>query len=116
MIESFGRMVAGIEKGDAREGTAKYLGRVKRNEFPGVEVEAVHQVLPPNGDPLLPKGGQRYWFFDVTTGLPALYITLDANSRVNPEGEVEYYVYDRVQWPMPMDDNDFNPDRVWAKR
>jgi hypothetical protein len=108
LIDSFGRMVAGIEKIDARAGTAKYLGRVKREEFEA-PVEAVHQVVPAGNDPLLPKGGQRWWFFDATSGLPALYITHDAS------GEVEYYCHDRVQWPAPMDDNDFNPDRVWRK-
>jgi hypothetical protein len=107
VIDSFGRMAA-IEKGDGREGTAKYLGRVKREEFEA-PVEAVYQLVPAGSDPLLPRGGQRWWFFDATTGLPALYITHDSS------GEVEYYCHDRVQWPAPMDDNDFNPDRVWRK-
>ena len=108
LIERYGRMVAALEKGDPRDGTAKYLGRVQRPEFEA-KVEAVHQVLPAGSDPLLAKGGQRWWFFDATTGLPALVITHD------PAGEVEYYCYDYVQWPAPMDDNDFNPDRVWRK-
>ena len=108
LIERFGRMVAAVEKGDTRDGTAKYLGRVKRPEFEA-KVEAVHQVLPALSDPLLPKGGQRWWFFDATSGLPALVITHD------PAGEVEYYCYDYVQSSAPMDDNDFNPDRVWRK-
>jgi hypothetical protein len=108
LIERYGRMVAALEKGDPRDGTAKYLGRVQRPEFEA-KVEAVHQVLPALSDPLLTKGGQRWWFFDATTGLPALVITHD------PAGEVEYYCYDYVQWPAPMDDNDFNPERVWRK-
>lgn len=108
-IESFGRVVAAIEKNDPREGTMKYLGRVKRDEFEA-KVEAVMQVLPANNsDPLLPKGGRRFWFFDATTGLPVLYITHD------PDGEVEYYCLDGIIWPAPMDDNDFNPERVWKK-
>jgi hypothetical protein len=108
LIERYGRMVAAIEKGDPRDGTAKYLGRVQRPEFEA-KVEAAHQVLPAESDPLLPKGGQRWWFFDATSGLPALVITHD------PAGEVEYYCYDYLQWPAPMDDNDFNPDHVWRK-
>ena len=87
----------------------KYLGRVKRDEFEA-KVDAVMQVLPVNcSDPLLPKGGRRFWFFDTTTGLPMLYITHD------PDGEVEYYCLDGIIWPAPMDDNDFDPERVWKK-
>ena len=102
-------MVAGWEKGDAREGTLKYLGRLERPEFTG-QVDAVHQVLPAGGsDPLLPKGGQRWWFFDVASGLPVLRITHE------PAGEVEYYCHDHIQWPVRLDDDDFNPDRLWRK-
>jgi Protein of unknown function (DUF1571) len=108
LIESFGRLVVGIEKGDAKVGTAKYLGRVKREEFPA-PVESVLQTVPAGSDPLLPKGGRRFWYFDVNSGLPVLYITHDT------DGEVEYYCHDHVIWPAPMDDNDFDPDRVWRK-
>ena len=101
-------MVAGVEKGDARQGKANYLGRVNGPEF-DQSVEAVHQVLPAGSDPLLPKGGERWWYFDPTSGLPLLYITHD------PSGEVEYYCHDHVIWPSPMDDNDFDPNRVWRK-
>ncbi len=108
MIDAFGRLVACLEKGDPREGTAKLLGRVKRDEF-AEEVIGVEQLLPPGSDPLLPRGGRRLWFFDTKSGLPTLYITYDA------DGEVEYYCHDCIIWPAPMDDNDFNPDRVWRK-
>jgi hypothetical protein len=108
LIERFGRIVAAAEKGDPREGTVKYLGRVQRPEF-DAKVEAVHQLLAARSDPLLPRGGQRWWFFDATTGLPALVVTHD------PDGEVEYYCHDYIQWPALMDDDDFNPDRVWQK-
>jgi hypothetical protein len=29
--------------------------------------------------------------------------------------EVEYYHYDRLQFPVRLDDADFNPDRLWKK-
>lgn len=108
LVERYGRMVAGIEKGDEREGTAKYLGRLKRPEF-AQPVETVHQILPAGADPLLPKGGQRWWHFDPATGLPVLLVTHD------PDGEVEYYCHDNIIWPVALDDDDFNPDKVWRK-
>src|SRR5439155_5341219 len=108
LIENFGRLAAGIDKGDAKVGTAKYLGRVQREEFQA-PVEAVLQTVPAGSDPLLPKGGRRFWYFDVNSGLPVLYITHD------PGGEVEYYCHDGIIWPAPMDDRDFDPERVWRK-
>jgi hypothetical protein len=108
LIESYGRIVTTMEKGETREGTAKYLGRLKRPEFEA-PVETVHQMLPPGSDPQLPKGGERWWYFDAATGLPTLVIAHD------PSGEVEYYCYDHVQWPVRLDDDDFNPERLWRK-
>lgn len=108
LIEQYGKVVAGVERGDPQFGTAKYLGRVKRPEFPQ-EVEAVHQVLPAGADPGLPKGGQRWWYFDASNGLPVLVIAHDL------EGEVEYYCHDYIQAPVRLDDDDFDPDRVWRK-
>jgi hypothetical protein len=109
MIDHFGRVIAGFEKGDPREGTVKYLGPLDRPEFTD-KVVCVLQNLPPGGsDPLLPKGGRRWWFFDVASGLPVLRITHD------PAGEVEYYCHDHIQWPVRLDEDDFNPDRLWRK-
>src|SRR5207249_4194561 len=105
LIDGFGRLVAAVEKGETRDGTAKYLGLAKRDEFEA-KVEAVHQILPANSEPGLPKGGQRWWFFDTTNGLPVLIITYD------PTGEVEYYCHDHIQSPARLDDSDFNPQRL----
>ncbi len=109
LIDNFGRLVAGIEAGDARVGTAKYLGMIERKEFPR-PVEAVHHNLPPGADPDLPKGGQRWWYFDANHGLPVLVITHDET------GEVEYYRHDLIQWPARLDDLDFDPDRMGKKQ
>jgi hypothetical protein len=108
LIERFGKMVAAAEKGDSREGTMKYAPRTKRPEF-AVELEGVYQVLPAMSDPQLPKGGERWLFFDPANGLPALVIAHDST------GEVEYYCFDHVQYPVRLDDDDFNPDRLWRK-
>jgi hypothetical protein len=107
MIEHYGRQVAGVERGDPLAGTVKYLGPLDRPEFTG-KVEAVYQAVPAGNDPTLPKGGQRWWFFDSTSGLPVLRITHDAT------GEVEYYCHDHIQ-AVRLDDVDFNPDRLWRK-
>ncbi len=107
LIARFGKLAA-AEKGDTRGGTARYLGRVARPEF-AAPVEAVHQVLPEGADPLMPKGGQRWWFFDAESGLPVLVIGHDAS------GEVEYYCHDHIIGPAHLDDDDFNPDRMGKK-
>ena len=107
LIERYGVIAANVEKGDLRDGTMKYLGLVKRPEF-DAKVDAVHQIVPPNSDRLLPKGGERRWFFDASHGLPVLVVTHD------PEGEVEYYCHDHIQ-RVRLDDDDFNPDHLWRK-
>ena len=108
LIARFGQLAAAAEKGDAPSGTVKYQGRVSRPEF-AAPVEAVRQDLPAGSDPLMPKGGQRQWFFDVESGLPVLIIAND------PSGEVEYYCHDHIIGPAHLDDDDFNPDR-WGKK
>ena len=109
-IHRFGLLVATLEKGDKRQGTAKYLGLVKRTEFE-TPVEGVEQTVPPESDPLLPGGGRRWWFFDPTSAMPVLVITHDETGR-----EVEYYCYDRILAPARLDDDDFNPDKLWKKK
>ncbi len=107
IIARFGRLVAALEKGDSSEGTAKILGNVKRPEF-DEPVEGIVQNLPAKYDPLFPNGGQRVWYFDVKNGLPVLIITFDHQGK-----EVEYYCHDRVIAPANLDDDDFNPYRMW---
>ena len=103
----FGRLVAALDKGDSREGTARYLGKVKRPEFEEL-VEGVAQTLPPKYDGMFPAGGQRFWYFDATSGLPVLITTFDEKGR-----ELEYYCHDRFQVPANLDDDDFNPNKMW---
>ncbi len=109
-IRKFGVLVDAIEKGDKRQGTVKYMGSVKRPEFEE-PVNGVEQIVPTQSDPLLPGGGRRWWYFDATLGLPVLIITHDETGR-----EVEYYCHDRIQAPVHLDEDDFNPDKLWKKK
>jgi hypothetical protein len=33
----------------------------------------------------------------------------------DPTGEVEYYCHDNILGPAHLEDDDFNPDRLWKK-
>lgn len=108
LIQRFGALAAAVEKNDTRGGTAKYVGRIERPEF-ATPLDAVCQTLPEGSDPLLPKGGERWWFFDPHHGLPVLLVGKDSS------GEVEYYCHDHIIAPACLDDDDFNPDKLWRK-
>ena len=93
LIERYGQIVTNIEKGDPRDGTMKYLGRVKRPEF-DAEVEAVHQQsIPPNERSRVAQGRPALVVLRRGHGLPVLVVTHD------PDGEVEYYCHDHIQGP-----------------
>lgn len=109
LVERFTLLVAAQEKGDATRGTLRYHGPLQRPEFPQ-PCEAVEQIVPPGRDPNLSQGGRRWWFFDAVTRFPTLMIMQDHTSR-----EVEYYFYDRFEFNVRLDDDDFNPDRLWGK-
>jgi hypothetical protein len=108
-IRKFGAIVEGVEKGDRRQGTLRLLGRVKRPEFED-PVEGIEQTVPPQSDPQMAGGGRRWWYFDAMNGLPVLIIAQDETGR-----EVEYYCHDHIQTPVHLDDDDFNPDKLWKK-
>ncbi|PWT83546.1 MAG: hypothetical protein C5B58_06360, partial [Acidobacteria bacterium] len=107
LIERYGRLIEAVEKGDMRQGTVKYLGLVKRDDY-DKQLDGVLQTIPPASDPHLPRGGARLWFFDPTLNLPMLLITKDETNR-----EVEYYCHDRFMYPVNLTDDDFNPDVLW---
>jgi hypothetical protein len=109
LIERFGKLLAAMEKGDNSQGTVVYLGPQKRPEFLS-PVEAVAWTVPPGVDTSLPKGGRRWCYFDGDKHLPSLIITQDEHGH-----EVEYYLYDRYIFPTNLDDDDFNPDKLWGK-
>jgi hypothetical protein len=117
LIERLGKWLDDAEHHDhtsatvlPSSGTLKYLGLMPRPEFAG-PADAVEQTIPPGIDPLLPHGGRRLWVFDPATKFPALLITQDDRGR-----EVEYYHYDRFEFPVHLDDDDFNPDKLWPPK
>jgi hypothetical protein len=107
LIENFGKCLDDANKGGQGHGTAKYLGPMQRPEFAG-PCEAVEQTIVPGAEPQLPRGGRRLWGFDPETKFPVLIITQDDTGH-----EVEYYCYDRFEFPVHLDDDDFNPDKLW---
>ena len=110
LIDSFGNLVDATERGDNRLGTLRYLGTLQRAEFT-TACEAAEQIIPPGAEPQLPRGGRRLWAFETTSGLPTLVI---AQNEVGQE--VEYYCYDRFEFPVRLDDDDFNPDKLWPRK
>jgi hypothetical protein len=46
--------------------------------------------------------------FDQATRMPVLILTQDETGH-----EVEYYCYDRIECPVKLDDDDFNPEKLW---
>ena len=90
--------------------STKSLGMVQRPEQPQ-SMAAVEIVLPPGRDRDLPRGGKRQIFYCQTTKLPLLYLCFDDVGR-----EQNYNCYDRIQLDLKLDDDDFNPDKLWGKR
>jgi hypothetical protein len=109
VIDEFGTLVNAVDQGDGRMGTLKYLGKVTRPEFPS-EVEAVLHVLPPGADKHLPRGGERFIYFDMNLRFPVLLIARDHNREI-----VEYYCYDRFLFPGQVSEDEFNPYVLWKK-
>jgi hypothetical protein len=106
-IARLGAELEAFDKAGERLGSLRYLGSVQRPEFKA-PLEGVEVVIPAGTDPLLPRGGRRMRFYDATTKLPTLIITYDDTGH-----EVEYYCFDRLQYPVKLDDDDFDPDKLW---
>lgn len=110
LVVKFGMVLDSAEKGERRYGTLRYLGRQQRPEY-ATPLEAVEHIIPINSEAALPRGGRRLWMFDPANGLPVLVTTWDENGH-----EVEYYCYDRLQLNVGLNDDDFNPDKLWPPR
>jgi Protein of unknown function (DUF1571) len=110
MIEKFGQALDSQERGEKKFGLITYLGPTKRSEY-DAPLESVEHIVPSGLEPQLPHGGRRWVFFDPASHLPVLMITHDDRGH-----EVEYYCYDRLQYPVKLDDLDFDPDRLWPAK
>lgn len=106
-VEKLTAVLNAQERGDKRQGTLSAIAPQVRPEYPR-PVETLEQILPPGAEPQLPRGGRRLLCFDPDWQLPMLVATYDDKGR-----EVEYYRYDRMQAPVNLDDDDFNPDKLW---
>jgi len=110
IIEKLGVILESQERGEKKLGPLAYQGQRKRPEFES-PLDVVEHTLPPGLEPQLPSGGRRWTFFDPVSHLPVLMITHDEKGH-----EVEYYCYDRIQFPVKLDDLDFDPDRLWPAK
>jgi len=109
LVEHLGAVVTGMSKGDRSCGTATYLTQVTRSEFT-TPVDGIEWKVPVGYDSSLPKGGTRWMFFDPKTRLPMVVVTHD--ERNHP---VEYYQYDLLQTPVKLDNDDFDPEKLWGQ-
>jgi hypothetical protein len=106
-VESLAALLDAQERGDRRQGTLTVLPPQRRPEYPQ-PVETLERLIPPSIEPDLPRGGRRLFYFDHDWQLPMLVLTYDDKGN-----EIEYYHYDRMITPVRLDDDDFNPDKLW---
>jgi hypothetical protein len=110
LIKQFAELASANSRGDFHLGTLRYLGKIHRAEF-DQPCDAAEQLISPGEDPGLAKGGKRLWVFDSVSNLPILLAAWDETNR-----EVEYYCYDRLEYPAHLTDDDFNPDLLWKPK
>jgi hypothetical protein len=108
-VERLGVRLDALDRGDKKRGTLTYLGPQNRPDFPR-PLEMVEHAIPAGAEKALPRGGNRLYGFDPDSQLPVLVITRDDRGA-----EVEYYRYDRLQFPVLLDADDFDPDKLWKK-
>jgi hypothetical protein len=109
-IDRLAAVVGALARGDKSKGTLEALGPEQRPEF-GRPAESLVHNIPAGCYEHLPKGGRRFYWFDPETGLPVLVSTHDHEGQ-----QTEYYCYDRLLFPVKLDDSDFDPDIVWRDR
>jgi hypothetical protein len=110
-VERLVALIEALDRGDTRRGSVTSLGTQHRPDFEGAPLLALIEYTFPAGiDPSLPRGGKRLYGFDPESHLPVLVTARDEKGQ-----EVEYYRYDRLQYPVRLDNDDFDPDRLWGK-
>jgi hypothetical protein len=108
-VERIGRLITDAERDPRTHGKVSLLGPTNRGEFEK-PVWGLEHALPAGLDPTLPRGGKRSYYFHPDSQLPMLITAYDETGA-----EVEYYRYDRLQPGVKLDDDDFDPDRLWGK-
>ncbi len=106
-VEHLSRIIDGMEHGDRKLGVLRDLGLQQRPEYP-TPMPMIEHIIPPGLEAELPRGGKRQYGFDPNNHLPVLVITRDDKGQ-----EVEYYRYDQILFPVKLDADDFNPDKLW---
>jgi hypothetical protein len=107
MIARFGRLLDAVQAGGSGV-SVKYLGPVQRPEY-ATPLEGVECTFPAGREPEIPDGGRRLVFFDSATHFPVVSLTYDQTGH-----EVDFYCFDRFQLDVKLDDDDFNPDKLWG--
>jgi hypothetical protein len=106
--------VAQLESGTIPADALRYDGEVNREEFPRPVTGVTHK-LRPGGDPLMPLGGTRLYFFDMKRGSPAYGMPV-LIVATEPSGQgVEYYLYEQMKQPAGLTDAHFDPARLHKK-
>jgi hypothetical protein len=108
MIARYGRTLDAAAQSGGQGVVVKALGPVRRPDYP-VPLEGVECQFPPGREPDIPQGGKRLLYFDPVTKFPVLSMTYDASDR-----EVDYYCFDRFQFDVRLDDDDFNTEKLWG--
>jgi hypothetical protein len=108
MIARFGRLLDAIQAGGSGV-SVKYIGQVQRPEYP-VPLEGVECQFPSGREPEIPDGGRRLVYFDPATHFPVVSLTYDLTGH-----EVDFYCFDRFQLDVKLDDDDFNPEKLWTQ-
>ncbi len=108
LIDHFGQALAYKDRNG--NGVLRYLGPQKRADYDR-PLQCVEQMIPAGKEEATPQGGRRLWYFDPASGLPVLVVSKDTNGK-----EVEYYCYDRFEYPVKLDDADFDPEQLWKTK
>jgi Protein of unknown function (DUF1571) len=113
-VQWFAKVVAIMERDPSQAKRMKYLGIVKgRPERPS-GLEAVEEMIPPDWEPLLPKGGKRTTYFDPDPASPSFGLPIVVAAFNEAGREVEYYNFDHLR-PIRPTDADFDVERLWRK-
>jgi hypothetical protein len=106
-VERLNALVRALDRGNRQGGTLKVLAGLNRPEFEK-SVNALEHAIPAGAEEAVPRGGRRLYFFDPDSHLPVLVIGYDHRGE-----EVEYYRYDRLLYPVKLNADDFDPDKLW---